>query len=123
MKASLLSCVVLMRILLFPALGWGQWREPPATGSPSDELPDRTVLAGQSGSGPLLIAEVANPGENSKRHIAVVKVQTDGLKIVDPETARHEPRLDEAHVQYQMDGGPVYDSTSLSWTFQNLSSG
>lgn len=123
MKASLVSLAMLSTMLLVPTTGWSQWREPPATGSPSNELPDRTTLAGQSGLGPLLIADLVDKDQNAARHKIVVKVQTDGVKIVDPAAANHEPRLDEAHIQYQLDGEPPYDTTSKTWTFQNVPSG
>jgi hypothetical protein len=105
------------------ATGSSQWREPPATGSPANELPDRTTLAGQTGLGPLLIADLVDKSDNAAHHKIVVKVQTDGVKIVDPTAANHEPRLDEAHIQYQLDGNTPYDSTSKTWTFDNVPSG
>lgn len=43
--------------------------------------------------------------------------------IVDSASAHFEPKLDGAHIRYQLDGGAVHDSTSKSWTFDNLSSG
>lgn len=122
MNAIRMSLAILALVLV-PATGWAQWREPPATGSPANELPDRTQLAGQSGLGPLLIAELVDKEENAKSHRAVVKVQTDGVIIVDPASAHFQPKLDEAHIRYQLDGGQAHDSTSKRWTFDNLSSG
>jgi hypothetical protein len=123
MNASLFSCAILMITMLIPTRGWGQWREPPATGSPSNELPDRTTLAGQSGLGPLLIAELLDKEENAKQRRAVVKVETDGVRIVDPASAHYQPRLDEAHIRYQIDDGNACDSTAKVWTFKSLPSG
>lgn len=100
-----------------------QWKELPATGSPTERLPDRTTLAGQSGLGPLLIAKLVDEAANAKQHKAVVDVQTDGVRLVDPEAVHHKPKIDEAHIQYQMDGGAVQNSTSETWTFQHLSRG
>lgn len=122
MKPSLVSSV-LLTLILSPVLGWSQWREPPATGAPANELPDRTTLAGQSGLGALLIADLANKEQNAKEHRAVIQVQTDGVKIVDPASVHYEPRLDEAHIRYQLDNGPANDSTSKTWIFDNLSPG
>lgn len=102
---------------------YGQWKELPATGSPSTRLPDRTTLAGQAGLGPLLTATLVNPKANAQNHKAVIKVQTDGLKIVDPAKVNQEPRLDEGHIQYRLDNGPVQNTTLNTWTFEHLSRG
>jgi hypothetical protein len=110
-------------LLLFPCTGYGQWKEPPATGSPQNTLPDRTTMVGQSGMGPLLIAKLIDRDANAKKHQAVVAVQTDGVRLVDSAAANHEPRLDEAHIQYRLDDAPAQDSTSKTWTFAKLSSG
>jgi hypothetical protein len=115
--------LAILSLILVPATGWAQWREPPATGSPANELPDRTTLSGQSGLGPMLMAALIDKNENAKKHRAVVKVETDGVQMVDPAAAHYEPKLDEAHIQYQLDSGHVYDSTSKIWEFEKLPSG
>jgi len=99
-----------------------QWKEPPATGSPENTLPDRTTLAGQSGLGPMISAILVGPAANAKMHKAVVEVQTDGVRVVDPATHK-QPKLDEAHIAYQLDEHARIDSTSLAWTFTDLRSG
>lgn len=119
-QLALLSLAVL---LLYPSPGLAQWREPPATGSPRNTLPDRTTLAGQSGMGPLLIAKLTDRDQNARRHQAVVTVDTDGVRIVDPRAVNHQPKRDEAHIQYRLDNGPVENSTAQTWTFHHLSSG
>lgn len=119
----LLASISLALLLLFPRYGYAQWREPPATGSPQNTLPDRTTLAGQSGMGPLLIAKLLDRVQNAKNHRAVVVVETDGVRIVDPRAANHEPKLYEAYIQYRLDNGPVENSTSESRTFHHLPSG
>jgi|SRR5581483_106813 len=102
---------------------YAQWKEPPSTGSPTNELEDRTNLAGQSGLGPLLKATLVDFERNAKSHKAVVEVQTDGVRMVDPASVNHEPKLDEAHLQYRLDNGEIQNSTSKTWTFDNLSRG
>lgn len=102
---------------------YGQWKELPATGSPSNRLPDRTTLTGQSGQGPLLMVKLVEPEHNAQNHKAVVEVQTDGLKIVDPAAADNEPKLDEGHIQYRLDNGAIQNTTSKTWTFGHLSRG
>ncbi len=105
------------------ATAQAQWTEPPATGSPTNHLPDRTNLAGQTGLGPLLIARLLEKQANAKQHRAVVAVQVDGVRLVDPETGHRQPKLDEAHIQYQVDRQPPQHTTDRQWTVNGLSSG
>jgi hypothetical protein len=100
-----------------------QWKELPATGSPSNQLPDRTTLAGQAGMGPLLMVKLVNQKANAQNHKVVVEVETDGLKLVDPAAVKNEPRIDEAYIQYRLDNGPIQNSSSKTWTFEHLSAG
>lgn len=58
----------LARIGSYPQRDGVSGGEPPATGSPPNELADRTQLAGQSGLGPLLIAELVEKEANAKSH-------------------------------------------------------
>lgn len=103
--------------------GYCQWKELPSTGSPTEHLPDRTTLVGQSGLGPLLIAKLVDEQRNAKQHKAIIEVQSDGLRLVDPEAAHHQTKIDEAHIQYRLDEGPVQNSISKTWTFAQLSAG
>jgi hypothetical protein len=122
MKDRLSFCAISLLICAcLPASA--QWKELPSTGSPSNRLPDRTTLAGQAGLGPLLIVKLVDPKTSVQSHKAVIEVQTDGLKMVDPAAVNHEPKFDEAHIRYRLDNGPIQDTTSKTWTFENLSSG
>lgn len=122
MKARLNFCAI--RLLLCVCLpAYSQWKELPATGSPPNRLQDRTILAGQTGLGPLLIAKLVNQEENARHHRAIIEVQTDGLKMVDSAAVNHEPRSDEAHIQYRLDNDSIENTTSKTWTFDNLSPG
>lgn len=103
--------------------GYCQWKEVPSTGSPIEQFPDRTTFAGQAGAGPLLIAKLIDEQKNAKQRRAVVAVQTDGVRMVDPAEAHDQPKIDEAHLQYKLDHGPVQNSTSKTRTFDNLSPG
>lgn len=121
MKRRVRFCAI--SILLCACLpAAAQWKEPPATGSPANELPDRTTLAGQAGMGPLLAATLVDVGANARNHKAVVEVQTDGVNIVDPSQKR-EPKADEVHIQYRIDNEPVQNSSAKTWAFNHLSSG
>jgi hypothetical protein len=117
-----LAFLFVVALLLLPSAAVCQWKEPPSTGSPENTLPDRTTLAGQSGLAPMISAKLADAGANAKLHKAVVEVQTDGVSMVDPAT-HQQPKLDEAHIAYQLDGhGPIH-STSKTWTFIDLPAG
>jgi hypothetical protein len=109
--------------LLCVSGAYGQWKEPPATGSPSNQLPDRTTLAGQAGLGPLLIAKLVDQKANARNHKVVIEVQTDGLEIVDPAAVNGEPKFDEGHIQYRLDNESIQNTTSKTWTFEHLSPG
>jgi hypothetical protein len=118
-----LSFRVLLLFLCACLPAYSQWKEPPATGSPSNQLPDRTTLVGQAGLGPLLIAKLVDQETNAQKHKAVVEVQTDGLNMVDPDAVDHEPKFDEAHIQYRLDNDTIENTTSKTWTFEHLSKG
>jgi hypothetical protein len=115
--------VALIAPMLFCCAAYCQWKELPSTGSPENQLPDRTKLVGQSALGPLMKASLVDVEKNAKQHRAMVHVETDGVEIVDPAAVRNEPKLDQAHIQYRLDGGAVQNSTAKTWTFEDLSSG
>jgi hypothetical protein len=121
MKPSLIF-VTLLAVSILPSEAVCQWKEPPATGSPENTLPDRTTLVGQSGLGPMISASLVAAAANAKTHKAVVDVQTDGVSLVDPAT-HHQPKLDEAHLTYQLDDHDTITSTSLTCTFTDLRPG
>lgn len=122
MRVGLLS-IALLAVSLWPQAGHCQWRELPSTGSPQNQLPDRTTLTGQSGMGALLTAELLDEESNAKQHKAVIKVNTDGVRMVNAAADHSPPKLDEAHLQYQLDDQPVQNTTSKTWSFENLSRG
>jgi hypothetical protein len=115
------GAIILLLCACLPA--YSQWKELPETGSPKNRLPDRTTLAGQAGLGPLLIVKCVNQKANAQRHRAVIEVQTDGVKMVNPSAVDDEPRSDEAHIQYRLDNGPIQNTTSKTWIFDHLSPG
>lgn len=122
MKSALIFVTLLLAVCILPSRAVCQWKEPPTTGSPENTLPDRTIFVGQSGLGPMIYATLVEPVGNTKTHKAVVEVQTDGVTLVDPATHR-EPKLDEAHLTYQLDDHDPINSTSLTCTFTDLRPG
>lgn len=123
MKSPICSIIIIAGLSFIAPHGYSQWKELPSTGSPAERFPDRTTLAGQSGAGPLLIASLIDEERNAKHHRAVVEVQTDGVRLVDPAQAHYQPKIDEAHIQYRLDGGPVRSTTSKTLIFDQLSPG
>lgn len=117
-----IALFLVIALCLAPRAAMCQWKEPPATGSPENTLPDRTTLAGQSGLGPLISAILVDPAANARMHKAVVEVQTDGVSVVDPATHK-QPKLDEAHIAYQVDDHGRVDSVSKMQTFSDLRPG
>ena len=109
-------------VLLAAAPASAQWANPPKTGSQPEELPDRTVLAGQSGMGPLMTAELVHPHDNAKKKMAVVQVHTDGVRLVTP-GSKAESKDDEAHLQYRLDHQQAIDTTQTNMRFTGLSQG
>lgn len=104
------------------SIAQAQWKQLPTTGSPEDRLPDRTTLAGQSGLGPQLTAEMVDKDANAKKRRVVVQVQTDGVEMVDPVSV-NEPNLGQAHIEYRLDNGPAQQTTSKTETFETLPPG
>ncbi len=123
MRIMRLGCAGAVLILCLLGVAHAQWAESPQTGSQPELLPDRTIMAGQSGIAPTISAELADKHQNEKAHKAVVKVQTDSIAIIDAAAANHAPKLDQGHIQYQLDDGAVFNSTSKVWTFTHLSPG
>jgi hypothetical protein len=113
-------------LILFAALGCGcsyaQWKEPPSTGSPQYRLEDRTYMAGQSGMGATITAQLEDATENAKHHKIVVRAQPDGVTVQAGQTSA-QPNLDEARIQYQLDTQTPENTTSNRWTFAPVSSG
>ena len=70
----------------------------------------------------MISATLIEPATNARMHKAVVDVQTDGVSLVDPAT-HPQPKLDEAHLRYQLDDHDPVTSTSLTCTFDDLRTG
>lgn len=71
----------------------------------------------------MMSAALIDPRANAKQHAVVIQTETDGVRIVDPASARYVPRLDEAHFRYQVDGDTPVDSTNTRIEFRELGSG
>ena len=112
-----------LAIAVLSAAACAQWKQAPSTGSPEYRLPDRTTLAGQSGLGPLLAARLLDEEQNARGHRAVIAVSTDGVHLTDGRASSGEPKNDEAHIAYRVDGSSIKYATSSTWTVENLHPG
>ncbi len=93
------------------------------TGSQPNQLPDRTVLAGQSGLGPNLTAQLVSEHANARQHKAVIKAQVDGVELVDPGSTNRVPKLDQAHIECRLDERPAVHTASTTIQFDNVPRG
>ncbi|MFB3813302.1 MAG: hypothetical protein ACE14L_04250 [Terriglobales bacterium] len=102
---------------------YAQWKQAPSTGAQPRFLDDRTTIVGQSGLGPMLKADLVDAKANARQRKAVVDAKTDGVQLIEPAPANYVTRLDQAHLQYQLDGGTVIDTVSTRMTFSDLTPG
>jgi len=114
--------VAILFVFLSSHLALAQWKEPPSTGSPQSRLEDRTYMAGQSGMGATITAQLEDAAENAKHHKIVVRAQTDGVTLR-PRQVSSQPNLDEARIQYQLDTQMPENTSSHTWTFARVSPG
>jgi hypothetical protein len=121
-RLALLSSAAVVFALL-PAVATAQWRNPPQTGSPQEQLPDHTVDARQSGIGPNLSAVLVDADGNARRKRAVVRVQTDAVMLTNPVSVQGVPANGQAHLQYRLDQNPVVNTTQTEMMFDQLSPG
>jgi len=119
----LASALFVAVALCLPPATMAQWIDLPRTGSQPATLPDRTVLAGQSGLAPQMTAELVHAKANARHRSAVVAVKTEGVHLTTPASSQDIPWLDEAHLSYQLDNLPPLFTTNLSMEFHNLAPG
>lgn len=117
------GCCTLLIVLGCEVSGFSQWAQMPMTGSQPRILTDRTMMAGQSGLGPLMTADFVDKYANAGERRAVIDVHTDGVQMVDPAGTGNMPSVSQAHVQYQVDDGTPVNTTSRRIQLDNLSPG
>jgi hypothetical protein len=100
-----------------------QWKEKPMTGSQPNVVTDRTTVAGQSGMAADVRARPVDVHDNAKQHKAVVKVETEGVQLVESSGTSDGLRLDQAHLECRLDDREPIQSTSTTMTFDNLAPG
>ena len=76
-----------------------------------------------NGSSQELIVELMDPENKAKKRSATVEVDVKGIRIMDPDKEKEEPRRGIGHFQYRLDEGTVIASTSRKMSFHELTPG
>jgi hypothetical protein len=87
------------------------------SGAPAADAPESGEAA------PTLKVVIVPADPKTLKKSATVKVEVQGLKLVDPGSVRGESVVGEGHLHYQLDLGPVIATTATTLCFQNLKSG
>lgn len=70
-----------------------------------------------------LSAQLIEPEKNGARGAATVAVNVTGVTLTDPATVNEMPKPGQAHLHYQLDGGPVVATTAPKLSFHGLQPG
>ncbi len=68
-------------------------------------------------------AKLREPARYALKKQAAVEVQIKGLKMVEPYAAGEKPKKGEGHMRYQIDSGPVIETTATNVSFHELRPG
>jgi hypothetical protein len=69
-------------------------------------------------------SELLNPAHEAQEAAMAVQVsEIQGVKIVDPDKEKEQPKTGEAHIHYQLDNGPIVATTVQKLTFHGLTPG
>jgi hypothetical protein len=72
---------------------------------------------------PDMKAELVDADKNGARGAATVVVKVSGVTLTDPASANELPKAGQAHLHYQLDGGPVVATTSPKLSYHGLTAG
>jgi hypothetical protein len=82
------------------------------------------AAAEKAASGKLeLQASLVDMDSNAAKQSAVVRVEVEGAELVDPELAKPDAKLVQAHLHYRVDDGPVIATPVTKLAFHGLTSG
>jgi len=81
------------------------------------------LAAAAAAQEPSMNAKLVDPGGKGLKRLAVVELNLTGLRIVDPATAKEKAKKGQGHVHFQIDGGPVIDTTATTLSFRELPDG
>lgn len=76
--------------------------------------------AAASAQEPAMNAKLVDAGANGLKQLATVELNVKGIRIVDPSTVREKARKGQGHIHFQIDGGPVVDTTATTLSFREL---
>jgi hypothetical protein len=97
---------------------------PAATGGAAVPATRPKEPATPSGANAMsLTATLVDPEAKAKKQAATVKVETRGVRIVDPALSGEKPIAGQGHLHYQVDDGPVIATTALKLSFHGLKPG
>lgn len=113
---------IMLVCVLTATTAFAQWAENPQTGSPQQQLPDQTKMAGMTGLAPELKAAFVDQAKNSKKKQVSVLADVWGVDLASPENSG-EARGNEAHLSFVLDDNPPVATDQREYTFSNISPG
>ncbi len=116
------SATTILACILIATTVFAQWVENPQTGSPQQQLPDQTKMAGMTGLAPELKAGIVDEGKNAKQRKAVVRADVWGVNMVSPGDSG-EPKGNNAYLSFVLDNNPPVRTDQKEYTFSNVSRG
>jgi hypothetical protein len=103
----------------FLCLSWGPAN--PAWGY--GDKPADTRQTNGSGIEVTFRANLVNPAVKAAQKSATVEVKVTGVNLIDPDTTDGKPHAGQAHLHYQLDGGPVVATTATKLSYHGLTPG
>ncbi len=90
----------------------------------STSLPQSSQIKDTTGGGLITFeAKLVDPSVKATKKTATVEVKVAGIGLVDPDQVGEKPQAGQAHLHYQLDGGPIIATTATKLSFHGLSSG
>ena len=116
MKKNLFT---ILAVISFLGL-WATWN--PAWGYGDKPADTRQTTPG-SGGEITFRANLVNPTVKAAQKSATVEVKVTGVNLIDPDTTDGKPHAGQAHLHYQLDGGPVVATTAMKLSYHGLTPG
>lgn len=116
MRKAMLFCLAVCGFIISAAPATAEYME-------STEADSAAVAEMSSATMPALQAELIDKEIKAKAQSATVKVEIQGVQIVDPAQANEIPRPGEGHLHYRVDDGPEIATTAAKLSFHDLKKG
>lgn len=81
------------------------------------------LTPGATYAAPTLEAKLVDAENKAKKQTATVQVTVGEIRLVDPDAAVSGNKVDEGHLHYQVDKGPVIATTATKLSFHALTVG